>query len=222
MAVSAVAMSNALDVAGELMLMCVWVWCDVRRVDGEMGERSEIISTSGRTYYLFYVLVLWTDHPPASSPPRKICYTHLGCYDVRELGGKRTRIFWRRRCQHESNSHPTTLIKSFSVFYLIKMASSKLFLGLPSLICSLLRERVGCLHYFVLNFILARCISVWLRMMDCSFFDTSLHVWMPMANEKGRFNQQLTSCTLQVGKKRCIALPLASTCLVHISFGFVK
>lgn len=118
--------------------------------------------------------------------------------------GKRTRILLGWRCQC---SHYTTLIKSFSVIYLIKMASSNCSLVSLLLICSLLRERVGCLHYFVLesSFLLdaSRCGCGWWIVLFRHVF-TGVD---PMVNEKGRFNQQLTSCTLQVGKKRCIALP---------------
>ena len=86
------------------------------RVRGERGDRLAVLTT------IFYVRVSRTDHLP---PPRKICFatrTWVG-YDVRELllGKKNTHL-----CGggvKESNS-TTTLIKSFSVFYLIKMASS--------------------------------------------------------------------------------------------------
>ena len=77
------------------------LWCGEmgRGEKGEgRGDRLAVLTT------IFYVRVYRTDHLP---PPRKICYTHLVAYDVRELcWAKRTRIFWRRRCQREQLHNP--------------------------------------------------------------------------------------------------------------------
>ncbi len=122
------------------------------------GDRLAVLTT------IFYVRVSRTDHLP---PPRKIvCYTHLDAMTYASFClGKRTRSFAAAVSKRATH---TTLIKSFSVSYLVKMASSNCSFVSLLLICSLLRERVGGWLSTLLCswvFILARCISVWLRML---------------------------------------------------------
>ena len=133
--------------------------------------RSE--TTSGRTYYHILRTSI-QDRPSRRRATSKDLLHALGClWRTRALLGKKNTHLLAAAVSKRATHQPTTLIKSYSVFYLIKMASSNC--SLVYLLWSVLYNVSGCAVYTTLLFLtsfLLDASSVWLRMMDCSFFDS--------------------------------------------------